>query len=476
MTPTGTGVVFGVLQSRSSGRYNKRKNLMATAGEEIMRRNRGVVIVMAVLSFALAAGDRPGLGAAAGPAESHNVALVGHLDIEGGGMVDVHDGIACIGHMRPPYATSILDVSDPGRPRILSRIETRAGTHSHKARICDGIMITNCEQYAEWKVGYVFNTVFRSELDVGLAVFDVSEPADPTEIAFMHAGGVNLNNAPAGVHRFEFDCERKLAYISATEDGYRGNIVKIVDLSAPADPKEMGRWWLNGQWVEGGEEPTWRRNRRRAHHPNRMGDRLYVPLWFGGFAIVDISDITNPTTVTHVQYRRQSPTHTTLPVAHKIMGRAWLLVFDEDISDECEEPQASMWIVDITDEKNPVTAAFFRVPEGGKYSFCDGTKDKRFGAHQPHEHVGDDNLVYAAWFSGGLRIIDISDPYHPQEVGFYVPEPVAGCEFPLSNDVFVDDRGLIYLIDRNNGLDILRYTGGSGAEREAAHRDGESSE
>ena len=62
----------------------------------------------------------------------------------------------------------------------------------------------------------------------------------------------------------------------------------------------------------------------------------------------------------------------------------------------------------------------------------------------------------ATWFSGGLRIIDISDPYHPEEVACYVPEPVAGNEFPLSNDVFVDESGLIYLIDRNNGLDILQ--------------------
>ena len=51
----------------------------------------------------------------------------------------------------------------------------------------------------------------------------------------------------------------------------------------------------------------------------------------------------------------------------------------------------------------------------------------RFGAHQPHEHVGKDNLVYAAWFSGGLRIIDISSPYRPEEVGHYIPAAREGC-------------------------------------------------
>jgi hypothetical protein len=67
-----------------------------------------------------------------GPAEAKNVELVGHLDIAGGGMVDLHHGIAYIGHMEPPFATSILDVSNPARPRMLARINARTGTHSHK--------------------------------------------------------------------------------------------------------------------------------------------------------------------------------------------------------------------------------------------------------------------------------------------------------------------------------------------------------
>ena len=48
-----------------------------------------------------------------GAAQARNVALVGHLDIEGGGMVDVQGDLAVIGHMQPPHATSILDVSRP---------------------------------------------------------------------------------------------------------------------------------------------------------------------------------------------------------------------------------------------------------------------------------------------------------------------------------------------------------------------------
>ncbi|RJP22549.1 MAG: hypothetical protein C4520_08050 [Candidatus Abyssobacteria bacterium SURF_5] len=420
-------------------------------------RNGKIVLLVFVLFLS---GFQPSSSARAGSpgrAESRNVELVGHLDIEGGGMVDVHNGIAYIGHMEPPYATSILDVSDPVRPEILSRIEARSRTHSHKARACGNILIINFEQYSESMAGYVFDTLFRKPEKVGLGVFDVSDLTAPRELAFFEVSGVNLQNAPAGVHRFEFDCERKLAYISATADGYRGNIVMVLDLSDPAHPTEAGRWWLSGQYTAGGEKPSWRRNNFHVHHPNRLDDRLYVPLWFGGFAIVDIESMANPKTVTYLNPNHKSPIHTAVPVAHEISGKRWLIIFDEDISDECEDPPASMWMVDITDERNPSIVSQFTLPEGGKYSRCDGQKGKRFGAHQPHEKIGEDNLVYSAWFSGGLRIIDISDPYHPKEAGHYVPKPVSPSKFPQTNDVFVDEGGLIYIIDRYNGLDILRF-------------------
>jgi hypothetical protein len=395
-----------------------------------------------------------------GPASAQNVELIGHLDFEGGGMVDVHHGIAYVGHMKPPFATSILDVSDPTSPKILSRIEAKPHTHSHKARACGGVMLSNRELWAGSIPGYLFSSLFRKGLEIGLVVTDVSDPRSPKEIALLPAGGMGIANAPAGTHRFEFDCERRLAYVSQTLEGYRGNIVLIVDLSDPRNPKEVGRWWAEGQWVAGGEAPTWSRNEHRVHHPNRLGDRLYAPMWHGGFAIVDISDAANPKTVVHVDHRQPSPTHTTLPIGHEIAGRRWLLVFDEDVSDECEDPPASMWLYDISDEGSPKLTSSFRVAEGGEYARCDGTKGKRFGAHQPHEHVGEDNLVYAAWFAGGLRIVDISDPRAPVEVGHYVPQPAEG--FPQSNDVFVDERGLIYLIDRHRGLDVLRFSPGGG--------------
>jgi hypothetical protein len=65
--------------------------------------------------------------------------------------------------------------------------------------------------------------------------------------------------------------------------------------------------------------------------------------------------------------------------------------------------------------------------------------------------VGPDNLVYVANLAGGLRIVDVNNPFQPREVRYFVPGPAPGYELAATNGVFVED-GLIYLIDRWNGL------------------------
>ncbi len=84
--------------------------------------------------------------------------------------------------------------------------------------------------------------------------------------------------------------------------------------------------------------------------------------------------------------------------------------------------------------------------------------------HNIHENrpgsLIDDHLVYIAYFNGGLRIADISNPYRPEEVGYFVPEKPEGQAAVQTNDVFVDADGLIYIVDRFDGtMYVLEYTG-----------------
>jgi hypothetical protein len=63
--------------------------------------------------------------------------------------------------------------------------------------------------------------------------------------------------------------------------------------------------------------------------------------------------------------------------------------------------------------------------------------------------------IPVAWFAKGLQIVDISKPFAMKVVGHFTPDPAPGQKQLLSNDVCWDDRGLIYLIDRDRGLHIL---------------------
>jgi hypothetical protein len=69
-----------------------------------------------------------------------------------------------------------------------------------------------------------------------------------------------------------------------------------------------------------------------------------------------------------------------------------------------------------------------------------------------------DNIVLGTFFNGGVRAYDLSNPYQPQEAAYFVPgapklSPAGAIQL---NDVWWDDRGLVYTVDRfAGGLYVL---------------------
>ncbi len=367
---------------------------------------------------------------------SRNIREVGYVDCVGGGQVVVVDGIAYIGHVNAPDGTSIIDVRDPKNPKVLATMEMPAGTHSHKARVANGLLVIN-QEYND-----ADDRPIPDDFKGGLVVYDVSNPAEPRELSRWKTEGT-------GVHRYDFD--GRYVYMSSTAEGYVGGFVMIMDLIDPTNPTEVGRWWMPGQWTAGGEVPSWERTQQRCHHPLLLGDRLYVSYWKGGFVILDISDKTNPKKVSGLNWVPPfaCPIHTALPIPQEINGRKYLLVGDEDVDRPADAPAAFMWMVDITDEKNPVVVSSYQIEQlvGKQVPMCSGM-------HQPSEKFFGTEIPMA-WFSNGLRVIDIKNPQRPVEVAHYIPDLPPGSKRVSSNDVTVDDNGLIYLLDRHRGLHIL---------------------
>ena len=52
-------------------------------------------------------------------------------------------------------------------------------------------------------------------------------------------------------------------------------------------------------------------------------------------------------------------------------------------------------------------------------------------------------------------MVDIANPLAPVEVAHFLPDPAAAGDRVCSNDVTIDERGLIYLYDRVRGLHFL---------------------
>lgn len=417
---------------------------------------------------------------------THNVRSIGQLDIAGGGQVVVQGGYAFVGHMKPPHGWSIVDVRDPSKPRVVAEIPPPSPySHTHKIRVVGNLLISNVERHnrhfyrkgehlssteielrrhlgrapteAELATRIGVGESEMAELRAGLErgydeggfrIFDISDIENPRLLVHQRTGGV-------GVHRF--DADEQYAYISTEMEGFVGNILVIYDLANPSAPKEVSRWWMPGQNVAAGEIPTWKGQRRRLHHALRDGDRMWAACWHAGAWVLDISDIRNPKTLGSFEYQPPfpEPTHTFLRIPNVLEGREIAVIADEQHGKVKGRPPAFMWIVDVTDPGNIQALSTFHVSElATPYAGVGG----RFGLHQFAEQPHG-TLIYAAWFSAGLRIIDIANPEQAREVGSYVPAPLGSEPVPQSNDVALDDNGLIYLLDRNRGLHILEYSG-----------------
>ncbi|HEX9397313.1 MAG TPA: hypothetical protein VF943_11310 [Burkholderiales bacterium] len=393
---------------------------------------------------------------------ARNVKRVSHLDLPGAGQVYVAGGYAYVGHItnKQRLGTSIVDVSDPRKPKVVSQIFLDdADSHSHKARVIGDLMIVNVEQNmgALGRKAENLTTEERKPYgEGGFKVYDVSNRAAPKLIT-------HYRTFARGVHRFDMDAN--YAYISTEMEGYVGNILVVYDIRNPARPLEVSRWWMPGQHVAGGETPTWRGRRNRLHHALRFGDELWAGCWHAGLRVIDVSDIRAPRTIGEYNYHPPfpEPSHTFMPVPERIDGRRIAVAIDEEdhaySAEEMERrrgrPHGCLWVLDVTDLARIQPLSIYEVSELD--SPWSRATPGRFGAHQFQEHM-QGTLVYCAWFAGGLRIVDVADPHAPQEVGYFIPQPAAGKSAPQTNDVDVDGRGLVYLVDRYAGFDILEFT------------------
>ncbi len=391
--------------------------------------------------------------------------------------------------------TSIVDVTDPSRPRYLHHIPGAAGEAeaggAAMARVCEGKTLPKGDPAKTY--------LLRTRGNLSHEIWDVSVPEQPQFLTTVVSG---LDHT----HKNWWECDTGIAYLvsDGRPAGWRTTrMTKIYDLSDPAQPQFIRDFGLPGQ--EPGATGT---APDGLHGPIAFRDRVYFAYGTGARGILQIVDREkllkgNPQsadrlapTVDNLVYPQvgrldMAPDwggHTAFPVlglpvpdwAGNSAGRVrdMVVLVSESLRNECREVRQLTFMVDVTDPSKPFSISTFEVPEAPE-GFC--RRGGRFGPHSSNESFTPlyyRRLVFIAYFNGGVRAVDIRDPFHPREAGYYIPAisprtdkrcvAAAGteqCKIAIqTNNVEVDDRGYVYIVDRaDTGMHILELTGSARA-------------
>jgi hypothetical protein len=437
-------------------------------------------------------------------ASASNMSLLGYNDLQSRSAYQpvIHESggrwTAYIGHhggsgLNPlsgqieDSGTSIVDVTDPRNPRYLAHIPGEPGQGegggAQMVRVCSGKDLPKGDRTKVY--------LLRTFGNLAHEVWDVSAPEKPVRVTV-------IVDKLKGTHKNFWECDTGIAYlISGLPDWRTRRMTQIFDLADPARPAFVRNFGLPGQQPgAAGPVPT------ELHGPistGPKGNRVYFGYGTNKAGVLQIVDraklLAGPHEPTAANLlapqvgRMDLPAfngaHTTLPVLGvelrefaKDKGgsrRDFAMIVNESLVNECLEPRQRVFVADITDEKAPVGVATFNVEETSG-NFC--SRGGRFGSHSSNENqppMYARRMLFVAWFNAGVRAVDIRDPFHPREAGYYIPATTdktdkrcvkaadggERCKVAIqTNNVEVDDRGYVYIVDRaNTGMHILQFTG-----------------
>ena len=364
---------------------------------------------------------------------------------------------------------TIVDVTDPYRPEVVKQWEgPKINTWTLQVQVAEGKLITALEKIGTWldpaRAALWGFDPSQPTWEEGALIWDVKSPLEPRLLGHFKTVGF-------GTHRNFYDGGRYM-HLAANMEGYRSNIYVIVDISDPANPREVSRWAVKGQRRDEPAEPQL----ASLHGPPYVeGDRAWLSYGRAGAVLLDISDVTQPRLVSQFSigdFGSIMGCHTYLPLKERKMA----VLTTEAILEDNRDSANLVALMDMSDESKPRAMSILPTPipsEQASYTSY-AQRGGKFGPHNihmPHHQsclakVG--NLLHLTYFAGGLRLYDIRDPYQPREIGYFVPgdpqERLARPYLPTKlvpqyEDILIDSRGFIYVGDRNYGLTVLRYTG-----------------
>ena len=361
------------------------------------------------------------------------------------------DGFAYLGSWGgpgncPSLGVRVIDVHDPTTPAPVTVAAQYSGTTAeHLAAV----------HYATpaFTGSVLFAGIQRCQANgaapAGLAIWDITDPTDPSELAFLQTG-----RGSRGVHEFTVGQRSGhwYAYLAVPNSEVTGGSgdLRIVDVTDPRQPNELTDWGARrdaGLPVGTGDQcaPACRGAVPQAFlHSVALsadGQTAYLSYWDLGMIILDVSEPAAPRWLGRFAEPQSAEGNThSVSLAH---SGALALIGDETFG----PPWGRLRLVDIQDPANPIQVGTFDTTDSAA-----GTPGEQYAytIHNPLADDRDPDRAYVAWYADGVRLLDITDASHPVEIGSWVP-PQSPMVWNVS---FYGD--LLLAGDINNGLFVLR--------------------
>jgi hypothetical protein len=361
--------------------------------------------------------------------------------------------------------TSIVDVTDPRHPKYLAHIPGEEGLYesggAQMTRVCDGKDLPKGDPDAVYLLRVFGNSAHE--------IWNTADPAHPVLVTRL--------DGLKGTHKNFWECDTGIAYLVSGAPGWRvPRMTQVYDLSDPAHPLKIRDFGLPGQ-QPGAEGPV-PIMLHGAISTGPKSNRVYFGYGTNDRGILQIVDrdklLNGPKELTDDNLR--APEVSRLELSPLNGAHTAFPVLEMPVAEFAKDKIGkSRNFVVVTVEKHPASVATWGASESPG-DFCN--RGGRFGTHSSNENMTPiyyRKLMFFAHFNAGVRTVDIRDPFHPQEVAYYIPainkntdkrctkreNGAEHCAVVIqTNNVEVDDRGYIYIVDRaNTGMHILELTG-----------------
>lgn len=355
---------------------------------------------------------------------------------------------------------SIMDVTDPRAPHLVSFLPGPPDTWTLQVTVRGGLLATSLEPVPDRWGGRSDNP-----FEEGVLLWDVEDPRHPRLLSQFRTGH-------QGTHRNKFD-DAGFLHLAARVADSEGMILLVVDASDPLHPVERGRFQMPEQKL--GTVDSEGVALFGLHGPSlRVGDLAYLPYGNLGLVVVDVHDPDDINMVGHLSVRPPLGSQVAAHSAVPLPSRGLLILNSEAIAEDCDELAQYAGMVDISQPEHPRLISLFPTPipaaDAAYQTFT--KKGGRFGPHNQHIGHGDrhlfndDSTSFLTYFNAGLRVYDTRWPNDVREVASLVPVPPAKRIGPLprtltvqTEDVLVDARGIVYMTEKNSGLYIAEWSG-----------------